>query len=151
MKKNPYLGTAISVGLFLAIVPLLLAAAYTSIDNLRVNKNYYFPVPTTLSSTATISPDRDVNESFNVTLTNNATLTIPSNGIEGAIVKVWFTTLSGTNTVTLNSGYRISPQMSTLPTNNFSVIVNTSTALLAEKKGTNWMVTGFAPNYPLTP
>jgi len=149
MKKNPYLGTAVCVGIFLAIVPLLLAAAYTSIDFLRVNSNYFLPVPTTLSSTATITPDRNVNESFLVTLTNNPTLAIPSNGIEGAIVKVKFYASNVSNNVTLASGYIIPPSMSLLPTSIFTVTTNTTTIVLAEKYGTNWLVTGFNPAYPI--
>lgn len=130
------------------IIPVLLAAAYNSFDYLRVNKNYYLPVPTTLIATATITPDRGTNESFNVTLTNNPTLALPINGIEGAIVKVKFLASNVSNVVTLASGYRVSPDMTLLPTNFFSVSTNTISIILTEKYGSDWLVTGFIPNMP---
>lgn len=130
------------------IIPVLLAAAYNSFDYLRVNKNYYLPVPTTLTATATITPDRGTNESFNVTLTNNPTLALPINGIEGAIVKVKFLASNVSNVVTLASGYRVSPDMTLLPTNFFSVSTNTISIILTEKYGSDWLVTGFIPNMP---
>lgn len=107
--------------------------------------------PATINSAATITPNFSSANVFNCTITNNATLAVPINGQQDGTVKIWFTCNSGTNTVTLASGYKISPSMASLPTNSFSVIVGTETVILAEKRGSLWNVTGFIPNFSTTP
>lgn len=98
-----------------------------------------------VTSTATVVSDVNLGTSWKILVTNDMTLSIPTNGVEGTKV-VWRMTAEDLNRwVTLGTGFRI-PDSSSL-SNSFMVASNTMTLLMSERFGTNWLIQSYVTGY----
>jgi len=90
----------------------------------------------TLTYSGTVTPDANTAKSFKLTMTGDAALAIPNNGVEGTRLFIAVTASGADRTLTLNGSYRL-----TTGTSATIVIPNSKTQYIGLRyNGTNWTV-----------
>lgn len=90
----------------------------------------------TLTFATTVTPDANTAKSFKLTMTGDAALAIPNNGVEGTRLFIAITASGADRTLTLNGSYRL-----TTGTSATIVIPNSKTQYIGLRyNGTNWTV-----------
>lgn len=90
----------------------------------------------TLTYSATVTPDANTAKSFKLTMTGDAALAIPNNGVEGTRLFIAVTASGADRTLTLNGSYRL-----TTGTSATIVIPNSKTQYIGLRyNGTAWAV-----------
>jgi len=90
----------------------------------------------TLTYATTVTPDASAAKSFKLTMTGDAALAVPTNGVEGNRLFIAVTASGADRTLTLNGSYRL-----TTGTSATIVIPNTKTQYIGLRyNGTNWTV-----------
>lgn len=106
------------------------------------------PVASQITSTTTLTPNRNTSDVFWCNLTNNPTLAVPSNMRSGENVKLYLKAVNVSNVVTLAS--QIIPSSSAL-VSPFSITTNTTTLIVIGYIGTNYTVESYVPGYSIPP
>lgn len=109
------------------------------------------PVASQITSSATITANRNTAEVFWVNLTNAATLATPTNMRAGESVKIYMKAVNVSNVVTLASGLTNGIPASSTLLSPFSIVTNTTTIISIGFIGTNYTIEAYVPGYSIPP